>query len=416
MSTNQRQTKRLREEIVVANESDLHELKTRMIDHLRASKLACSTKLLGERDSGRGAEYVKDGSVAMRSGTIGYSKNHLELGFGFGPKETDHWENLELSGTGCSPNRPSQDSNLFNKKTLQHSSELALFRRSPTANFGLVKSQETESFAARAVDSYMEVGVRRAQATRETREAEAREAQATRELKRKLNPFLREQESEREASATRQMLSEGIMPPERVRGLTLPKSLTLEQFVAIMTPHSGILQNPKFHKNDIHSTTTSFNSDSGNLHATLHTDLNLDATMTVTEYPGAGTVTPDESGEALFSRAICMLTEEESVHRFDCNTVGPVPVASGYGSRTLTQSAAHMLFGSKENASSLQNEARSLEVSGIPVLESRDRGTKMTSFIGSTVSVMPIDQMDRTKAIGATPKSSHFTLSSVVDS
>ena len=37
-----------------------------------------------------------------------------------------------------------------------------------------------------------------------------------------------------------------------------------------------------------------------------------------------------------------LLEEEESVtHRFDCNTVGPVPVASGYGSRTLTHSAAY---------------------------------------------------------------------------
>ena len=56
-----------------------------------------------------------------------------------------------------------------------------------------------------------------------------------------------------------------------------------------------------------------------------------------------------------------MLEEGESVtHRFDCNTVGPVPVASGYGSRTLTQSAAHVLNGSKENASvsSLSNEKR----------------------------------------------------------
>ena len=87
MLTNQRQTKRLREEIVAADESDLYKLKTRMIDHLRASKLTCSTKLLGERDSGRGAEYAEDGSVAMRSGTIQRSRDQLEFGFGFGPKE-----------------------------------------------------------------------------------------------------------------------------------------------------------------------------------------------------------------------------------------------------------------------------------------------------------------------------------------
>ena len=145
MSTNQRQTKRLREEIVVSDESDMYKLKPRMIDHLRVSKLTSSTKLSGERDSGRGAEYAEDGSVAMRSGTIQHSRDHLEFKFGFGPKETDRETILGESETGGLPNRPSKDTNLLHKKTLQNSSELALFRRSPTAYFGLVKSQETES-------------------------------------------------------------------------------------------------------------------------------------------------------------------------------------------------------------------------------------------------------------------------------
>ena len=35
---------------------------------------------------------------------------------------------------------------------------------------------------------------------------------------------------------------------------------------------------------------------------------------------------------------------------------------------------------------------------------------KNPSVTGSTVSVMPQDQMVRTKAIGAMPKSSHFTV------
>ena len=48
-----------------------------------------------------------------------------------------------------------------------------------------------------------------------------------------------------------------------------------------------------------------------------------------------------------------MLKEGESVaHRFDCNTVGPVPVASGYGSRTLTHSAAYVLEGGTHYTSS----------------------------------------------------------------
>ena len=47
-----------------------------------------------------------------------------------------------------------------------------------------------------------------------------------------------------------------------------------------------------------------------------------------------------------------MLFKGESVtHRFDCNTVGPVPVASGYGSRTLTHSAAYVLEGSTHHTS-----------------------------------------------------------------
>ena len=78
----------------------MHKLKPRMIDHLRVSKLTCSTKLISGRDSGKGAEYVEDVSVAMRSGTIQHSRDRLEFGFGFGPKETDHVMNLEESETG----------------------------------------------------------------------------------------------------------------------------------------------------------------------------------------------------------------------------------------------------------------------------------------------------------------------------
>ena len=61
--------------------------------------------------------------------------------------------------------------------------------------------------------------------------------------------------------------------------------------------------------------------------------------MYKTEYPEEGTEPPVKSEGTLypFLRADALLDEEESVtHRFDCNTVGPVPVTSGYGSRTLT--------------------------------------------------------------------------------
>ena len=79
-------------------------------------------------------------------------------------------------------------------------------------------------------------------------------------------------------------------------------------------------------------------------------------------------------------------------HRFDCNPVGPVPVASSYGSRTLTHSAVHVLDHSKDHASSSQCEAISPKTEGTPVVESMDSGTQLTTFTGSTVSVMPTDQ------------------------
>ena len=42
-------------------------------------------------------------------------------------------------------------------------------------------------------------------------------------------------------------------------------------------------------------------------------------------------------------------------HQFDCNTVGPVPVASGYGSSMLTHSAAYMLRDGNTHASALSS-------------------------------------------------------------
>ena len=51
-----------------------------------------------------------------------------------------------------------------------------------------------------------------------------------------------------------------------------------------------------------------------------------------------------------------MLDEGASInHRFDCNTVGPVPVASGCGLRTLTHTAVRVLDSSKDNAYALSS-------------------------------------------------------------
>ena len=88
-----------------------------------------------------------------------------------------------------------------------------------------------------------------------------------------------------------------------------------------------------------------------------------------------------------------MLNKGESTHRFDCNTVGPVPVASGYGSRTLVQSAAHMLNGSKETASALSllnekrlvqttdNDLRELSETGVGVPETSENVDSTTSGV-----------------------------------
>ena len=105
MSSSQMPTKRLRKKIVSADESDMKELKPRMIDHLRVSKPPCSTKLASERESKGEAEYVEDGSVAMRSGTVQHSRKHPMFGFGFGPKETVYLSDLRMSETVSSPKR-----------------------------------------------------------------------------------------------------------------------------------------------------------------------------------------------------------------------------------------------------------------------------------------------------------------------
>ena len=84
-----------------------------------------------------------------------------------------------------------------------------------------------------------------------------------------------------------------------------------------------------------------------------------------------------------------------------------------------------ILSNSKENASalSLLNEKRLVQsvdndlwelsetiVRGTPVAESRDTDHKLTCFAGSTVSVMPEDQMVEAKENGVMPKSCRFTL------
>ena len=123
---------------------------------------------------------------------------------------------------------------------------------------------------------------------------------------------------------------------------------------------------------------------------------------------------PINRGQTFFLRAGSLLDKGESTHRFDCNTVGPVPVASGYGSRTLTQSAAHLLKESKENASALsfENEKRLVQSdNGLWALsETEVKDPKRFSDANGRPTKGSDAEMVEAKKSGAMPKSCHFTL------
>ena len=107
-----------------------------------------------------------------------------------------------------------------------------------------------------------------------------------------------------------------------------------------MMPHPNLVRSPLFYKTDSHPINKSSNSDSGKPHAPPHDQLTFNADMSTSVKPFAGTETPVKLGGTLYLKSGVLSEEGESAtHRFDCNTVGPVPVASGYGSRTLTHSA-----------------------------------------------------------------------------
>ena len=195
-------------------------------------------------------------------------------------------------------------------------------------------------------------------------------------------------------------------------------------------PKQGICTTP-------HPTITSSNSDSGKPHATLHDHLTFNANISTYLHPSIRTVAPGNSGDDLFLRANTFPCERESVtHRIDCNTVGPVLVASGYGSSMLTHSAAYMLRDNDQNG---DNGLRELSETQVGVPETSDcvdninlgvlrdpttglqttcctsseptRGfyategvAKITHFTDSTVSVMPKEKSRGTsKFIALTP-------------
>ena len=85
--TSPQQVKRLRKKTVSGDKSDVSELKPRMIDHLRVSKLSLSTKLSIEPESRKGAECVEGQSVAMQSGAVQYARDQELKGLGVEPKQ-----------------------------------------------------------------------------------------------------------------------------------------------------------------------------------------------------------------------------------------------------------------------------------------------------------------------------------------
>ena len=119
ISTNQTHSERLRKTVVSVVGKDENELKPWMIDHLRVSKPLLFHGPSTVRESKREAEYVEDGPVAMRSGTVQHSREHPMFGFGFGPKETDYLSDLRSSETFSLPKRPSKDTNNSYKKAKQ---------------------------------------------------------------------------------------------------------------------------------------------------------------------------------------------------------------------------------------------------------------------------------------------------------
>ena len=177
------QTKRLRKKTVSVDGMDVNESKPWMIDHLCVSRPSLFRRPLTERESEEEAEYVEAGSVAMRSGTVQHSRMHPSYGLGFGPEESNDPVGMKALETFSLPNRPLKDKTNIHKKAKQHSSELAEPRRLPTASFGFVRKQETESNTTQVVDSHPGSG-----------ECVAF-TQRTRETERKLNPFVEDGEA-----------------------------------------------------------------------------------------------------------------------------------------------------------------------------------------------------------------------------
>ena len=74
-------------------------------------------------------------------------------------------------------------------------------------------------------------------------------------------------------------------------------------------------------------------------------------------------------------------------------------MASGYGSRTLTYSAAHVLDSSKDHSSSLLGEASPSVDGRAPVEESLNSGTQITTLTGSNLHLEKVGVLQRRKDV-----------------
>ena len=74
------QMKRLPKKSVSVAGMDMNVLKPRMIDHLCVSKPSLFRGPASERESNGEAEFVEDGSVVIRSGTVQHSRDHPMFG------------------------------------------------------------------------------------------------------------------------------------------------------------------------------------------------------------------------------------------------------------------------------------------------------------------------------------------------
>lgn len=110
-------------------------LKTRMTDHLRAIKSSCSPELSIEREFRKGAEYVEDGSVAMRPGAVQHSRYHPVDYSDILSDKTDYPFEVNKAVPFDLPKSELYCANKFHKKEKQNSFELAEPRRLPTACF-----------------------------------------------------------------------------------------------------------------------------------------------------------------------------------------------------------------------------------------------------------------------------------------